>query len=161
MVSVYNLDVIMCIVLWMRIFFSEVAYSIMTIISKQQCSFPAWLVSLGILLEWHFLICGMGVAVQSSSSSGRWRPCGLGLFFPMCPLQCLLHKEPSRTMPSGWSPDRHHLLPAAPPPQSFLHLWIDCITQGTIDIGQIFFVLDYFSFSYSFMKHEVRFLHYF
>ena len=119
--------------------FSEVTYSIMTIISKQQCSCPDWLVSLGILLKWHFLTPGVSVAEQSSSSSGWLRLGGLGLFFPMCPLQCLMHKEPSRTMPSGWSPDRHHLLLAVPPPQSFIHLRIDCITQGIITIGQIFF----------------------
>ena len=39
------------------------------IMDRQQDSFPAWLVSLGVPLVWPFLAHGVGVAGLSSSSS--------------------------------------------------------------------------------------------
>ena len=43
--------------------------SVFLIIDRQQDSFPAWLVSLGVPLVWPFLAHGVGVAGLSSSSS--------------------------------------------------------------------------------------------
>ena len=68
----------------------------------------------GVLLQWSFLAHGVGVAGLSSSSSGWWRPGGQGFFFLLCPVQCLLHSQPGRMMPSGWSTARHNLLSAIP-----------------------------------------------
>ena len=44
------------------------------IINRQQYSCLAWLLFLGVILEWPFLAHGVGVSGLSSLSSGWWRP---------------------------------------------------------------------------------------
>ena len=117
----------------------------------KHCSCPAWLVSQGVLLEWPFLARGVGVDELSSSSSRWWRPGGHGLFFPMHPVQCLLHREIS----SGGSTDTTSSLlsPHTVFSTELKHrshdpehrsCWSDlCCSR-------------HFSFKYSFIKHEVR-----
>ena len=108
------------------------------IIDGQQCSCPALVVSLGVLLAWPSLARGVGVAGQSSSSSSWWRPGGRDCSFPCALFNVCCVESLWGTMPSKWFPAKDNL-PSAVTFTVFLPLTlcIDDMTQGIVAIGQI------------------------
>lgn len=95
------------------------------------------------------LLCHMLILYfLSSSSSGLWRPGGQGLFFPLLPVQYLLHRKPLRDNSRGIVPSKTQ--PTLPWPTMLfcLHLWIGHITQGIVAVGQICITLDHFSVNF-------------
>ena len=70
-----------------------------SVIDWQQSSCPACLVS--PLVRGPSAVALLGTWCQFAAwtvflLSRWWRPGGQGLFFPLCPVQCLLHREPVR-----------------------------------------------------------------
>ena len=66
-----------------------------------------------------------------------------GSVFPLHPIQCLLHQERVRNMPSGWSPARHNLPSVLSLTFFFpLTLGIHHMTQSFVAVGQICVALD-------------------
>ena len=121
-----------------------------SVIDRQQRSCPAWLVSP--------LVRGpSGVALLGTALLGTWcqfaawtvflllrwwRLGGQGLFFPLCPVQCLLHREPMRNNANWVVPSQKQPPLYCPITIFFYTLWIDHITQGIIASSQIYIALD-------------------
>ena len=114
---------------------------------RQQRSFPAWLVSP--------LVRGpSGVALLGTALLGTWcqfaawtvflllrwwRLGGQGLFFPLCPVQCLLHREPARNNTKWVALSQTQPTLFCPLTLFFpLTLWIDHSMQGLVAVGQTF-----------------------
>lgn len=106
------------------------------ITDMQQCSCPAWLISLGVLWRgpsWHVVLVCWTVFLLWMMKA--W--CA-GVVLSLHLVQCfLLHKELVRNMPSEWSPVRHSLLSPHHMLYFSLTLWIDHIICDFVAVGQI------------------------
>ena len=145
--------------LWCNyIYFSvDESFVFLIYINRQQCSCPALVVSLGVLLAWPSLACGVAVAELSSSSSGWWRPGGRDCSFPCTLFKCLLHRVPAKNNAKSVVPSK-----TQPPLYRPLHSLFSTDLMhrshypGLCSCWSDLCCTRYFSFKYSFIKHEVR-----
>ena len=116
-----------------------------SVIDWQQSSCPAWLLS--PLVRGPSAVALLGTWCQFAAwtvflLSRWWRPGGQGLFFPLCPVQCLLHREPVRSNANWVVPSQRQPTLHCPIAIFFYALWIDHITQGIVASSQICIALD-------------------